>query len=94
MSADAKKYHAYARECLQFAEQADSVETREKLLELSLVWMEAALREEGVLKPESNRAHKSYAFVASSVAPPRRRAWRLGPRGRRWDTVAGTGDVN
>jgi hypothetical protein len=45
MLPDAKKYHAYARECLELAEQADSAETRQKLIELSRVWMEAALRE-------------------------------------------------
>ena len=53
MLPDAKKYHAYARECLELAELADSAETRQKLIELSRVWMEAALREEGVLKPRS-----------------------------------------
>jgi hypothetical protein len=45
MLPDAKKYYAYARECLELAEQADSAETRQKLIELSRVWMEAALRE-------------------------------------------------
>ena len=48
--ADAKKYHAYARECLKMAERADTAETRQSLIELSRLWMEAALREEGVLK--------------------------------------------
>jgi hypothetical protein len=56
MLPDAKKYHAYARECLELAEQADSAETQQKLIELSRVWMEAALREEGLLKPRSNAA--------------------------------------
>ena len=43
---EAKKYHAYARECLRLAETADKVETRNKLVELSRVWMEVALNEE------------------------------------------------
>jgi hypothetical protein len=43
---EAKKYHAYARECLKLAETADKPETRQKLIELSRVWMEAALSEE------------------------------------------------
>jgi hypothetical protein len=47
---EAKKYHAYARECLQQAEKADTSETREKLIELSRIWMEAALVEEGLGK--------------------------------------------
>jgi len=47
---EAKKYHAYARECLEMAEETDSANTRQTLIELAHVWMEAALREEGVLK--------------------------------------------
>jgi hypothetical protein len=54
MLPEAKKYHAYARECLELAEQTDSAETQRKLIELSRVWMEAALREEGILTPRSS----------------------------------------
>jgi len=54
MPSEAKKYHAYARECLHQAEKADAPETKEKLIELSRVWLEAALREEGLGKPSSN----------------------------------------
>ena len=43
---EAKKYHAYACECLRLAEAADRSEDREKLVELARIWMEAALREE------------------------------------------------
>jgi hypothetical protein len=43
---EAQKYHAYARECLRLAEAADKPDTREKLIELSQVWLEAALNEE------------------------------------------------
>jgi hypothetical protein len=53
MPSEAKKYHAYARECLQQAEKADKPETREKLLELSRVWLEAALREDGLVLQRS-----------------------------------------
>ena len=42
----AKKYHAYAVECLRLAETADKSDTQEKLIELSRVWMEAALNKE------------------------------------------------
>ena len=43
---EAKKYHGYARECLKLAEEATRPDVREWLVELSRVWMEAALREE------------------------------------------------
>jgi hypothetical protein len=46
MISEAKKYHSYARECLRLAETADRPEIRERLIELSHVWIEAALREE------------------------------------------------
>ena len=39
MPFEAKKYHAHARECLQQTEKADEPKTREKLLELSRVWL-------------------------------------------------------
>jgi hypothetical protein len=43
---EAKKYYAYARECLRLAETADNTDKRHKLIELSRIWMEAALNEE------------------------------------------------
>jgi hypothetical protein len=43
---EAKKCHVYARECLRQAEAADTPDARERLIELSRVWMEAALNEE------------------------------------------------
>jgi hypothetical protein len=46
MSWEASKYRNYARECLRLAEEADSVDTRNKLLELARVWSDAALLEE------------------------------------------------
>ncbi len=46
MSWEAKKYYAYARECARLAEQASSLEKRNKLFELAHVWMDAALTEE------------------------------------------------
>jgi hypothetical protein len=46
MSYEAKKYRAYARECLQLAQKADRVQVREKLIELSRIWSEAASNEE------------------------------------------------
>jgi hypothetical protein len=46
MSWEARKYYGYARECARLAEQSNSVEKRDKLLELARVWFDAALREE------------------------------------------------
>jgi hypothetical protein len=40
-----KRYHAYARECLQVAEEAESAEVQASLSELSHIWMKAALKE-------------------------------------------------
>ena len=46
MSAEATKYFQYARECLRQAEEAEQPELREKLVELSRVWMHAAITED------------------------------------------------
>ena len=54
---EAKKFHAYARECLQLAEQATEPDIRKHLIELSHIWMEAALKEERHILYE--RAHKA-----------------------------------
>jgi hypothetical protein len=53
MLTEAKKFHAYARECLQLAEQASEPDIRKRLIELSHIWMEAALKEEGHILHES-----------------------------------------
>jgi phage-related minor tail protein len=45
MRREAKKYLDYARECARQAEEADTAELRDKLMELSRVWMSAALTE-------------------------------------------------
>jgi hypothetical protein len=50
---EAKKFHAYARECLQLAEQASEPDTKKSLLDLSHIWMEAALEEERHILPAS-----------------------------------------
>jgi|tagenome__1003787_1003787.scaffolds.fasta_scaffold20380573_1 hypothetical protein len=42
---EAKKYYAYAREYLRQAETAEKADARENLIEISRVWMEAALNE-------------------------------------------------
>ena len=52
MGVEAKKYFAYARECARQAREATSVERRDKLLELSRVWMIAALTEGNVVVPD------------------------------------------
>ncbi|PWT85768.1 MAG: hypothetical protein C5B56_13520 [Proteobacteria bacterium] len=46
MSWEVTKYKNYARECMRLAEQAGSVEARNKLIELAQVWSEAALVEQ------------------------------------------------
>ena len=46
MLSEAKKFHEYARECLQLAEQVAEPDIRKILIQLSHIWMEAALKEE------------------------------------------------
>ena len=46
MLSEAKKFHGYARECLQLAEQAAEPDIKKHLIELSHIWMEAAVKEE------------------------------------------------
>lgn len=48
MSWEVTKYRNYARECMRLAEEARSVETRNKLIELAQVWSEAAVLEQEV----------------------------------------------
>ena len=43
---EAKKFHAYAQECLQLAERAIEPDVKKSLIEFSHIWMEAALNEE------------------------------------------------
>ena len=40
---EAEKYRGYERECLRQAEQADTPERRDKLVDLARVWADAAL---------------------------------------------------
>jgi hypothetical protein len=46
MGRESKKYLQYARECTRQAEQTESPERRDKLIDLAQVWMQAALREQ------------------------------------------------
>jgi hypothetical protein len=46
MPSEAKKYLEYARECMRLAGHAETPDTREKLIGLARVWMDAAMREE------------------------------------------------
>jgi hypothetical protein len=55
MLSEAKKYHSYARECLKLAEEATRSDVRKRLVELSRVWMEAALREEKYFLDEASK---------------------------------------
>jgi hypothetical protein len=43
MLSQVQRYQAYARECLELAERATRSDVRQGLIELSHVWMEAAL---------------------------------------------------
>ena len=57
MFSEVKKYHAYARECLALAERATSADIRERLIQLSHVWLEAALREEKIVQDGRSNAN-------------------------------------
>jgi hypothetical protein len=54
MGREAKKYLAYARECVRQAEAAASAERRDKLMELARVWMTAALSEQALASAASD----------------------------------------
>jgi hypothetical protein len=47
MLSEARKYHAYAHECVRLAGQAKTPELRDRLIDLARIWMDAALTEEG-----------------------------------------------
>lgn len=59
MVSEAKKYHDYARECLKLAEEATRSDVRERLIELSRVWMEAALLEEKQHLPDGTSKQRT-----------------------------------
>jgi hypothetical protein len=46
MSSEAKKYKAYADECVHLAARATTREAREKLMNLARIWTEAAVTED------------------------------------------------
>ena len=45
-SGSAHEFEAFARDCVRLAEQADTQELREKLLNLDREWMRAVIEEE------------------------------------------------
>ncbi len=49
--AKADEYHAYARECRQWASSPKSEDQREQFLSLGRAWTHAALQIEGVMVP-------------------------------------------
>ncbi len=59
--AKADEYHAYARECRQWASSAKSEDQREQFLSLGRTWTHAALRIEGVMVPIEFRSTRAYA---------------------------------
>jgi hypothetical protein len=62
MSWRAKKYRDYASECVRLAEQADSIEKRNKLLELARVWADAAVVEDQ-LAAEASTSKFTYRWA-------------------------------
>ena len=46
------EYKQYAKECLRWADEAETEEDRKALLDLARDWTLAAMRLEGVLLPE------------------------------------------
>jgi hypothetical protein len=66
MGAEAKKYFAYARECARQAREATSAERRDKLLELSRVWMIAALTEGNIAVPRTKSARRPMGDAMST----------------------------
>jgi len=50
--ATADEYRQFAVECFRWADEAESDDMREAFLQMARDWMAAALRVEGVLKPE------------------------------------------
>jgi hypothetical protein len=55
MSESAKEFEEFARDCVRLAEQADSPELREKLLNLAREWMHAVMDIEDAGKRTPNR---------------------------------------
>jgi len=55
MSPEAKKYYGYARECTRLAGEADTIEKRNKLLDLARVWRDAAVTEEQALGVQQDK---------------------------------------
>jgi len=56
MSPEAKKYYGYAQECARLAGEANTIEKRNKLLDLARVWRDAALIEEQALGVQSDKS--------------------------------------
>jgi hypothetical protein len=71
MGAEAKKYFTYAMECARQAGEATSDERRGKLLELSRVWMMAAMTE-GRAAVDDARQERSSRSRARPVHLPAR----------------------
>ena len=67
MGAEAKKYFAYARECARQADEATSAERREKLVELSRVWLIAALTEGNRRRAPSGKCLRAVALEPSQL---------------------------
>jgi hypothetical protein len=73
MMKSAKQYHAYARECLNLAEEAEQPDVRKSLIELSRAWMQAALAEE---KNHLNEIAPKITSVSSPNKNSKSASWR------------------
>ena len=49
VSGPAHEFEEFARDCVRLAEQADTPELREKLLNLAREWMQAVMDEEDIV---------------------------------------------
>ena len=58
-SGTAKEYEDFARECVRLANQADSPELREKLLNLAREWMHAVIDGEDAASPKEGKRPKA-----------------------------------
>jgi hypothetical protein len=54
--ATAAEYHQYARECLEWADEAESEDQRKHFLGMARAWTQAALRLEGLMVPLGDRS--------------------------------------
>lgn len=65
--ATADEYHQYARECLQYASEAQSDHERKQFLNLARAWTQVALQSEGEPEPMRQTANDTSAYPSDST---------------------------